>query len=93
MLRINSNNRKLLMILHGRIVEATGPLSFRVKLEDDRVWRCHQDHLSHRVTNPESTQISSPVLDGVSSSAEADLESTETPIVTENNTPPPEEPI
>ena len=44
----------------------------------------------HRVTNPESTQISSPVLDGVTSPAEADLESSEAPTVTKNDTPPEE---
>ena len=50
--------------LPGIIVESTGSLSFRVQLEDERIWRCHQDQLRHRVTNPEPTQISSPRSNG-----------------------------
>ena len=58
------NHRPGPVWLPGRIVEATGPLSFRVQLEDERVWRCRQDHLRHHATNPESTLILSPMLDG-----------------------------
>ena len=43
------------------------------------------------MTNPSATQNSTPVLDGVETS-EADLDPSETPTVTENNTPPPEDP-
>jgi hypothetical protein len=32
--------------LKGKIKESTGPVSFRIQLEDGREWRCHQDHLS-----------------------------------------------
>ena len=74
--------------LPGRIVESTGPLSFRVRLEDERIWRCHQDHLRRRVTNAESTQVPSPLLDGVASPAEVDMDTSET---NANETPPPEE--
>ena len=48
-------------------------------------WRCHRDHLRHCVTNSESTQILSPLLYGVASPAEADLDSSssQTPRVTD----------
>ena len=85
------NHRPGPVWLPGEIVEATGPLSFRVQLEDERVWRCHQDHLRHRVTNPKSTPILNPLLDGVATPAEADLDSSETPADIETETPPPEE--
>ena len=31
--------------LRGPIIRTTGPVSFRVQLEDGREWQCHQDHL------------------------------------------------
>ena len=39
----------------GKIAEVTGPVSFRVRLEDGRVRRCHQDQLSVRVIAPDLT--------------------------------------
>ena len=34
--------------LPGTIVATTGPVSYRVLLEDGRVWRRHQDHMRQR---------------------------------------------
>ena len=44
--------------LKGTIIETTGPVSFRVQLEDGREWRCHQDHLrqTEPITQPVITQ-------------------------------------
>ena len=49
--------------LPGKILETTGPLSFRVQLEDNRVVRCHQDHLRPRETQETSVQESSQILE------------------------------
>ena len=40
------------------IVEGTGPLSWKVKLLDGKVWRRHQDHLRKRYESDSQTQIS-----------------------------------
>ena len=37
--------------LSGKIVKVTGPVSFRVKLDDGRVHRYHQDQLRHQVVD------------------------------------------
>ena len=34
--------------LPGMTVATTGPVSYRVLLEDGRVWRRHQDHMRQR---------------------------------------------
>ena len=44
-----------------KIIETSGPVSFRVLLEDGRYKHCHQDHLRSRVVDdgpPEMSQIS-----------------------------------
>ena len=41
--------------LPGQIVEKTGPISFRVLLEDGRGKRCHQDQLRARVVDERGT--------------------------------------
>ena len=85
------NHRPVPTWLCGKVIETTGPLSYRVQLEDERTWRCHQDHLRQHVKNSsESTQIPN-TLDGIASPPEAEIASPETPTVTENETPPPEE--
>ena len=38
------NNGIVSSWLKGRVVESTGPVSFRVLLDDGREW-CHQDHI------------------------------------------------
>ena len=37
--------------VHGVIVEQTGPVSFRVRLDDGRVLRRHVDHVRRRCVN------------------------------------------
>ena len=72
------NNRTGSAWLKGKIVESTGPVSFRVLLEDGREWRCHQDHL-HRaelVTQPCSTMDSVVTSDFMA--ADADTENDDT---------------
>ena len=44
--------------LPGQIVEMTGPVSFRVLLEDGRRKRCHQDQLRSRVVDNEGPDMS-----------------------------------
>ena len=46
--------------LHGVIVEQTGPVSFRVRLDDGRVLRRHVDHVRSRRVNDEKEEISVP---------------------------------
>ena len=51
--------------LYGEIFEKSGPLSFKVKLDDGRVTRYHQDHLRKRFcSKPEL-----PLLEEVSEPA------------------------
>ena len=45
--------------LHGVIVEQTGPVSFRIRLEDGRVVRRHIDHVRSRRVNDEEEEESS----------------------------------
>ena len=84
------NHRQGPTWLCGKVIETTGPLSYRVQLEDERIWRCHQDHLRQRVNNSsESTQIPNTLI-GAASPPEAEIDSPATPTVTENETSPPE---
>lgn len=57
--------------LPGRILEATGPVSFRIELEDGRtVWRRHQDHIRKKYDEDPHTatseSLSIPLLDPAS---------------------------
>ena len=65
--------------LRGTIIETTGPVSFRVKLEDGREWRCHQDHLrqAEPVTQPVISQDKMVASDFAtdSSTSESDITS------------------
>ena len=38
------------------IVEVTGPVSFMVRLQDNRLVRCHVDHVRPRVESETTTQ-------------------------------------
>ena len=54
------NNSAGLNGLPGNIVETSGPVSFRVLLEDGRCKRCHQDQLRHRFVDddpPDMTHV------------------------------------
>ena len=46
--------------LYGVIVEQTGPVSFRIRLEDGRVVRRHIDHVRSRRVNDEEEESSVP---------------------------------
>ena len=52
--------------LPGTIVATTGPVSYRVLLEDGRVWRRHQDHMRQRwekqVSSPETESPVTPLI-------------------------------
>ena len=52
--------------LPGMIVATTGPVSYRVLLEDGRVWRRHQDHMRQRwkkqVSSPETESPITPLV-------------------------------
>ena len=65
--------------LRGTIIETTGPVSFRVKLEDGREWQCHQDHLrqGEPVTQPVISQDKMVASDFAtdSSTSESDITS------------------
>jgi transposase InsO family protein len=63
--------------LPGKVQEVTGPLSYRVKLEDGRLWRCHQDQLRKRPVEREPEIVPLPDL-SPSPEPEPEPESTET---------------
>ena len=52
--------------LYGEIVEKSGPLLFKVKLDDGRVARYHQDHLQKRSCSkpelPLQEEVSEPAV-------------------------------
>ena len=51
--------------LYGEIVKKSGPLSFKVKLDDGRVAHYHQDHLRKRSCKPElplQEEVSEPAV-------------------------------
>ena len=42
----------------GHIIESSGPVSFKIQLQDGRTISCHQDHLRKRFTkDPEQSDI------------------------------------
>ena len=43
--------------LPGRIMEASGPVSFRVRLEDGRLRRCNQDQIRPRLVKNETSEM------------------------------------
>ena len=49
--------------LPGRIMEASGPVSFRVRLEDGRLTRCHQDQIRPRLVENETSEMSQTAVD------------------------------
>ena len=49
--------------LPGRIIELSGPVSCRVRLEDGRLRRCHQDHLRSRLVDDGISDTSPTVPD------------------------------
>ena len=44
--------------LPAKIVARSGPVSFRVKLDDGRQWRCHQDQLRTRIVRNDPPEMS-----------------------------------
>ena len=48
--------------LSGRVQEVTGPLSYRVQMEDGRLWRCYQDQLRKRSIEQEPEVVQLPDL-------------------------------
>ena len=48
--------------LSGKVQEVIGPLSYRVQLEDGRLWRCHQDQLRKRSIEQEPEVVQLPDL-------------------------------
>ena len=77
--------------LPGKIEQVTGPLSFRVQLNDGQIRRCHQDHLKHRSIDPKSNLEQSREdiqFGGVPISTSSDSSPVaETPPESENETP------
>ena len=45
---------------HGTVVEVTGPLSFKIQLEDGRILRRHVDHIRKRWAEEKSVEQTSP---------------------------------
>ena len=82
--------------LKGIIIEKTGPVSFKVQLDNDQTIRCHQDHIRKRVeanlreqenevcTNVESEVYQPEVITPFSTSVSVDAQQHETI----ENTPP-----
>ena len=49
--------------LRGKILGHSGPISFKVELDDGRVCKRHIDHVRHRETAPDSTSLPSEDID------------------------------
>ena len=44
-------------------MEASGPVSFRVRLEDGRLRRCNQDQIRPRLVENETSEMSQTAVD------------------------------
>ena len=55
--------------LPARIMEASDPVSFRVRLEDGRLRRCHQDQIRPRLVENETSEMSQTAVDDTPSTS------------------------
>ena len=68
--------------LPGNIKQRAGPVYFRVRLEDGRFHRCHQDQLRHREVQEDTPDTSDSGVD------DSNLSPIPTPVSGDNVTPP-----